>query len=159
MNFETAKEIEIKIASYFGIRTHVIVPNISWGMFNHECDLTILSKAGYVYEVEIKVSKSDLIRDKKKMKWKIGMSYLDHNIFRALWFAIPQKLQPFIEHIPEHAGIFVVNKNGWVQQIRQPKIDYSAKKLKDEEKFQLARLGVLRIWDLKRKLLHTVTTI
>lgn len=35
----TTIEIEERIANYFGVRRCIIVPNISWGMYMHECDL------------------------------------------------------------------------------------------------------------------------
>ena len=67
MNYETASEIEIAIARHFGTRTHVIIPNLSFAMFPYELDLCVLNmKSFYALEVEIKVSKADLVRDGKK---------------------------------------------------------------------------------------------
>ena len=62
----TTPEIEVRVASFFNPRQNIIVPNISWGVNLHECDLLIIRKSGYGIEVEIKVSKSDLIADAKK---------------------------------------------------------------------------------------------
>ena len=62
----TTAEMEVAIAKYFGIRTHIVVPNVSWGFFNHECDLFLIRKSGYGFEVEIKRSKSDMMADFKK---------------------------------------------------------------------------------------------
>jgi len=62
----TTIEIEERVAQYFGPRECIIVPNISWGINIHECDLLIIRKSGYGIEVEIKISKSDLIADAKK---------------------------------------------------------------------------------------------
>jgi hypothetical protein len=67
MNCQTAKEIELRIAYYFGNRSHIIVPNVSWGLMMYECDLLVMPKSGHLYEVEIKVSKGDLIADKKSI--------------------------------------------------------------------------------------------
>jgi len=63
-----AKEVELAVANYFGIRQHLIVPNVMWGFtgLNYEADLVIVTKAGYAKEVEIKVSRADLIKDKEK---------------------------------------------------------------------------------------------
>lgn len=64
-------ELEIAIMEYFGIRQNLIVPNVSWGMNGlHECDVLILSKAGYATEVEIKISKPDLLKDRDKKHCK-----------------------------------------------------------------------------------------
>lgn len=149
MNNETAQEIELQIARYFGVRPNIIVPNVSWGMFrdNRECDLVVLRQSGYAYEIEIKVSKSDLRKDRQK--WHNHIS----ERLRGLWFAIPEKLKESIDLIPETAGIFIVSKNGFVTEIRKPTINRVARKLNEDERFQLARLGAICIWSLKNRIL------
>ena len=151
MNYETTCEIEIRIAQYFDYVKYVIVPNVSHGFYqfsNRELDLMLLNSSDYAYEVEIKVSRQDLIKDKKKRH--------NHNsqLLRKLWFAIPEKLEKDIDLIPEKAGILIVNKTGNVKEIRKPKINNQARKLTEKEKFKLARLGAMRIWKLKAKLLN-----
>jgi hypothetical protein len=148
MNYEKTYEIEWAVANWFGTRTHVIVPNVTWGLhFNYELDLAILSSSDYLYEVEIKISKSDLIKDKEKDKWR----YHDLvNRIRKLWFAVPEKLKDLIDYIPSKSGFLIVSNIGKVTEIRKPVIDNNAKKLSEKEKFMLARLGVMRIWKLKR---------
>jgi len=150
MNYETSHEIEWAVAGFFGVRTHIIVPNISWGMLLHECDLAVLSPTGYLWEVEIKTSKADLVRDKSKRKW---LFYKERKI-RKLWFAIPKKLLNAIEHIPTFAGVLTVSEYGLVHEIRKPEVNDLALKLTEAQKFQLARLGTMRIWKLKRKLIE-----
>jgi hypothetical protein len=141
MEYETATEIGMAIANWFGIRKFVSVPNISWGFFSdRECDLIVINKTGYAYEVEIKISKSDLIKDKEK--WHHHSSVK----LQKLWFAIPEKLEKCIDLIPEQAGIFVVLKSGYAKQIRQPTRNKTARKLTDIEQFQIARLGTIRMW-------------
>jgi hypothetical protein len=147
MNYETSGEIEIAIARWFGIRKYVIVPNVSWGFLPYEADMLILTKSKYVWEVEIKVSRSDLLRDGNKRH--------QHNTpkVRKLWFAIPEKLEGCIEQIPERAGVLVVDRTGRVTtSSRSPTANPIARKLSDEECFQLARLGALRVWPLKEKI-------
>jgi hypothetical protein len=147
MKFETAKEIERQIAVYFGIRTHIIVPNVSWSMLSYEADLVVLHSSGYADEVEIKVTRSDLLRDGKKRHNH------DSDRFRRLWFAIPQKLEKSILDIPEAAGVLIVKQSGIVREFRKPKINKVAMKFTDEEAFNLARLGCMRVWRLKYQLL------
>ncbi len=149
MNYETSDEIEYAVANWFGIRTHVIVPNLSWGLVKHECDLAVLSPSEYLYEVEIKISHSDLIRDKSKRKWL----FYDERGFRKLWFAIPEKLKNSIEQVPSKAGILIITQYGVVYEIRKPKININATKLLEIQKFKLARLGTMRIWKLKHELI------
>jgi len=149
MNNETASEIEIRIANYFDYVKYVIVPNISHGFSqftSRELDLMLLNNNGYAYEVEIKVSKQDLINDKKK--WHNHQS----SILRKLWFAIPEKLEKDINLIPEEAGILIVDKKGNVTEIRKSKTNLQARKFTEKEKFRLARLGAMRIWRLKSRL-------
>ena len=62
----TTLEMEIALARFINPRVNLVVPNVSWGFFNHECDLISISKSGFATEYEIKVSKSDLKADKKK---------------------------------------------------------------------------------------------
>ena len=147
MNYDTAKEIEIAVARWFGINKYVIVPNVGWGMFSdRELDLMLLNRSGYAYEVEIKVSHSDLIKDKDKRH-----SHFSPRLKR-LYFAIPEKIRKNINEIPENAGILVVNRFGIVNLIKQPKENRSARKLSLYEQYKLARLGAMRIWKLKSKL-------
>ncbi len=147
MNYETASEIEIAVAEYFGIRRNLIVPNVSWGLSRlHECDLLIMTPSNHLYEVEIKVSKSDLIADKKKIHGHVN------NRIKLLYFAIPEKLMQCTEHIPERAGILVVMKDGTVRKCREAKANTKSIKASNEDRLQLLRLGAMRIWGLKRRL-------
>ena len=84
----TTLEIEIALMEHFNVRQNSIVPNISWGIANlHECDILVLSKSNYATEVEIKISKSGLLKDKEK---KHGHN---HNHIARLYFAVPKKLK------------------------------------------------------------------
>jgi hypothetical protein len=147
LSYETAKEIEVCIARYFGTRGNVIVPNVSWGLLPYEADVLVMPESGMLYEIEIKVSKGDLIADKKKNHQH------DSHLVRKLYFAIPQKLQPFIEHVPEKAGILIIDKDGFVKRIKEARVNLDAPKLSERHQFILARLGTMRIWTLKEKLL------
>lgn len=140
----TTKQMEKKLARFFDYRVNVIVPRVSWGFDIHECDLLIMSKSGYATEVEIKISKADLVKDKLKPHKH------NDNRLKALYFAIPEKLKNCIEHIPEKAGIILVNNDYGTRQsceiIREAKINKTPHKFTIEEQFKLARLGTMRIW-------------
>ena len=143
----TTKMMEWKLAHFFDYRVNLIVPRVSWGFDIHECDLLIMSKSGYATEVEIKISKADLIKDKDKPHM-----HLDNRL-KALYFAIPEKLKDCIEHIPERAGVILVNNDVHVNPyrpacniFREPKINKTPHKFTIEEQFKLARLGTMRIW-------------
>lgn len=143
--FETAWEIELAVAKHFGIRDCVIVPNVSWGFLPYEADLLILNSSDYAYEVEIKVSRGDLIRDKEKRH--------SHNCnkIRKLWFAVPEKLMHCLEFVPAKAGILIVGIAGQVREHKPPEINKGCLKLTADEKFTVARLGALRLWPLKER--------
>ena len=150
MNHETAVEIEYDIAMYFGPARYVIIPNVYWSILPWECDLALLTKSNYLYEVEIKISKQDLMRDRAKRKWVHHDGYKT----RKTWFAIPEKLRDCVEYIPEKAGVLVVSKTGVVSQIREARTDTKARKLYVSEQLRFMRLGSLRMWTLKKVLLQ-----
>lgn len=144
----TSLEIEVVVAHMFQPRQNLIVPNVSWGMgLRYECDLLILTPSGYATEIEIKTSKSDLIRDKQKKHNH------DSVLIKNLYFAIPSELAKWWQHIPGHAGIIVVNSKSKAFIIAKP-IPRNTRKWGSNEKAQLARLGALRIWGLKGKILR-----
>lgn len=160
MIYDSAAKIEIAIAYWFGYRLNLIVPNISWGMNIHECDLLVLTKANYASEVEIKVTKADLIKDKDKRHQHKSP------LVRRLYFAIPKKLEKHIEHIPEHAGILLINNSEHdfcsaydCKLLRPAKVNTKAKPLQTWQRYEMARLGALRIWKLKGYLITLKHTL
>lgn len=148
-------EMEVAISKLFGIRTHIIVPNISWGLVGmHETDLFIIMKSGFAIEVEIKRSISDLKADFKKRH-----NHKDkQNRISKLYYAIPiELLEKSIEFIPEDAGIITCSKyeNGrcFARIDKEASRIKECRKLTTEEKLKVATLGCLRIWKLKEKLI------
>lgn len=139
-------DIEIAIANHYGIRQNIIVPNISWGLGLHECDLLIISQNRYATEIEIKISLSDLKKDGKKRHGH----YSDK--IKYLYFAIPSCLAKYIEYIPARAGIYVVNSEHRVFCIAKSKINNGYRCLTEGEMFQVLRLGTIRTWGLRKKL-------
>lgn len=151
----TTLEVEIAIMRYFKPRQNLVVPNVSWGMgFRHELDVLVVTKAGVGYEIEIKVSKADLKKDKEK--WHNHIDYM--NRIRRLYFAVPSSLKEVaLQEIPEHAGLLVVtlhrDRYYYVTEAKSPKQNMSSRKFSDKEICDLYRLGALRILGLKEKVL------
>lgn len=154
-------EIEIAIMQYIGIRQNLIVPNVSWGVAGlHECDILSLSASKYATEVEIKVTKHDLLKDKEKRHGHL------HDHITYLFFAVPKSLEAVaLEAIPERAGLFTVENirsetftvgvYNWTLKVEQAKGCVRNKKgvkWSDIERYQLARLGTMRILGLKQKI-------
>jgi len=156
----TTLEAEIALMSYLDTRRNIVVPNVSWGMqlkrkALHECDLLVLSGADYATEIEIKISRADLLKDKHKPhKHK-------HNLIKSLMFAVPIKLKELaLKEIPERAGLFTIEsttlkgKIFWrVVVVKDPVPNKSAVKWTQSQRQKLLRLGTLRILGLKKQIL------
>lgn len=152
----TILDIELAIAKYFNPRVNIIVPNVSWGMFEYELDMLVITPSGYAYEVEIKTSKADLIRDSQKQH-----GHKNEKI-RKLYFAVPEKLRDAIDRgdlltpesrqkkvkIPDRAGLLIVSESLGVEMVR-PAQNHSDYKFTDTDRYAVARLGTMRIWTLK----------
>lgn len=157
-------EIECEIAKYFGVRTNIIVPNISWGLAGmHECDMFIIKKTGFAVEVEIKISKSDLLAD-LLADFKKGHSHIDRkNRIVEFYYAMPFDLYEKVKDlIPEGAGIITCewNYNAYrmehyiaTRTQRQATRIKGARALTIEEQFKVAKLGCMRIFSLKEKII------
>jgi len=149
--------MEIALSSWLDYRANLIVPNVYWGMPGfHECDLLVVSKAGYLTEIEIKITRADLRADAKK--WHGHNS----NRIKRLFFALPEYLESAIDLVPERAGIILVRPNVpdvdpiWTprcREIRPAQRNKIAQKISDADRYKIARLGALRIWNLTRKLI------
>lgn len=154
--------MEVAIAKMFGIRTNIIVPNLSWGLSGmHECDLFLIKKSGVGVEIEIKRSKSDFLADFKK-----GHNHVDRfNRITEFYYAFPEQLiGKCIDLIPPDAGIISCQRHDYGQKNvyatieRKPKRIKGARKLTEEEQLKVARLGVMRIWSLKEKIIKNGKT-
>ena len=157
----TTPEMEVALANWFDYRVNLIVPCVYWGLGldMHECDLLIVSKAGYVTEVEIKISRADLRKDREKPHGH------QNKRIKYLYFAVPEKLEAAaIEFAPERAGIIVVRDGDNVpgvypyhqkcRRVRVPVCQKNVGKMTDRDRYKVARLGALRIWRLKRMLVE-----
>lgn len=141
-------DMEIAVAELINPRVNLIVPNISWGMFRYELDLLVVTKNRIAWEIEIKVSKSDLKKDAEK-----SHNHRNEKI-QKLFFAIPEHLKDCIGLIPSHAGVIIVHGYEWgfrAKIERHPKIanDY---KWSDKDIANLYRLASMRTWSLKKKI-------
>lgn len=153
-------EVEVALFRYLDYRVNLIIPNISWGMFLcgrflHECDILMVTKSGYATEVEIKVTKADLLKDKKK--WHNHK----HPAISKLYFAVPDKLKDIaLKEIPERAGLYCVYENKERPKLKHVRLIRDCKKPKNrykwtmEEMYNAARLGAMRIYNLKLKLTY-----
>jgi len=153
--------LDMELALQYEFKTCLVVPNVSWSFFTHECDLIALTKSNYCSEIEIKISKSDLKADLKKPHKHIdGRGYKENKI-KYLWFAIPEHMKYCVDLIPEHAGIIIVmdlkikflggKSCHMCRRIRNPK-QQSSYKFSEKERIKLLEVMSYRIWGLKEKL-------
>ena len=157
-------EMEVAIMGYLGVRQNIVIPNVFWAFFNHEVDILSLSLAGYATEIEIKISKADLKKDAKKKHCH------ESTLIKYLYFAVPEYLVEFAKlNIPERAGLFAVGrttigyKTPWqgeyrvqswgFREVRKAKKNPGARKWSDASIHKLLRIGVMRIFGLKKKVL------
>lgn len=154
-------ELEIKLMQYFDVQKNIIVPNVYNGIgINYEADLVVLSKSGYATEIEIKTTKSDLLKDKFKK------NYHNSNLFKYLFFAVPESIKEIaLNEIPKNAGLFIVKKNMDIKKngiviskeiyLARPAIkNNSCIKWEEKDRVNLLRLGVMRILGLKKKIIE-----
>jgi DNA polymerase III psi subunit len=146
--------MEIALAGFFGYRQNQIVPNVSYGLWIHECDLLIVSQAGYCTEVEIKISISDLKADFKKEHQHKSKK------IKYFYYAIPESLkEKALPLIPDHAGLIIVKShtiNVWEPTycsiVKSPIVNKNARTLTSDELIKLGHLASMRIWTLKEHL-------
>lgn len=160
------EELEVLVMQHFKFTKNIVVPNVSWGIKRwpevgvlHECDVLSLTKAGYATEIEIKISKADLLKDKEKVHGH------NSNFIKFLYFAVPKKLEEIaLQEIPERAGLLVVEeylqrnnkKHTFLRVVKGAKANPDAVKWKESEREKLLRLGCMRIVSLKKKYLKMI---
>ena len=144
------KELEVLVADFFNVRTKLIIPNVSWGFgLNYEADLVVVTKAKYAYEVELKVSKSDLKADMKKIK-----HFFKSEVFKYMYYAMPEDIY-VPEYVPEHAGVLLAYKHGesWYIRVEKKPAVNKVKALTDEQYKKLLELMAMRVWSMKKSYL------
>lgn len=151
----TTLEMEIALMTHLGVRRNIVVPNVHWGIDYslHECDLLCLTKARLATEVEIKISKADLLKDKEKNHNH------SHPLIKRTFFAVPEKLKDLaVAELDQRFGVLVVRQRYnryFVEEVRKAKINSKAKKWDDELYLKLLHLGCMRIMTLKKQLLRS----
>ena len=152
----TVKDIQARLAEHWGIRNHIIVPNVSWGLLDYEADLLIMNKTGYVTEIEIKRSWSDFLADFKK----------DDNAHKSelvyqFWYCVPdglyskciEKLKEVYPNSLDRPNVISYSESGMLNFHGKSSSYCRGKhrKLFLEEQLKLARLGTMRYWSSEFK--------
>lgn len=158
-------EIQLAILQIdvFNPRRNIVIPNLSFGLLDHEADLAIISKSGYMTEIEIKRSLPDLKADFKKKK-----DFICERVYQ-FFYCVPDSLvlacrDLCIQHDRPISGIISYSEDAHIS-IHHGEIwesydkawpHYSGgRRLFIEEQLQAARLGAMRVWEIKAKLYNT----
>ena len=164
-------EIELAIMEQFKFHRNLIVPGVTPFAggdlpVQFETDMIVLTKAGYAHGFEIKISKSDLHADLKKYQYKKLAHGLDfglkacYNGYKHFSYAVPGKLVvECLEKLPSCFGIYrydLRRGRGYeggirtLSEVRKPTVLFD-RKWNERERYNLARLGAMRIYNLKVK--------
>lgn len=163
------EQIELAIMKYgdFNFRQNLIVFRVTGlsGVVNHECDCLIMTKTGYLTEIEIKRSYEDFLNDFKKNHLH------EDNHIKYFYFMVHESfkdkvIEKLIEMKRVPSGVYVYDDECNISiEIMEKEIierisddDYfsysnswTAKKLFLEEQYQLARLGAMRYKNMTEK--------
>lgn len=93
-------------------------------VFSWESDFLLKTKAGYWYEVEVKISRSDFKNDRKNKPEKFDIIEGRKSGLRPNYFSycVPEHLLDKVaDLIPSYAGICKVNSHGHIGIVRMPR--------------------------------------
>lgn len=133
---------------------YITIPNVSWSWLIWEADLISITKAHYMYEFEIKITKSDFEKDFTKTKhhiFKTTPRRGNNRIPNYFVYVAPLKAIPLC--IPDYAGIIeIIQTKKYLHgicfsEIRKPKKIHN---LKQSEKGinTMLRTIMFKYWDL-----------
>lgn len=164
----TTLELEIAFMNGFEFNKNLIVPNItaSYELLKFETDMLLLSNSGYAHGFELKVSLSDLKKDKSKKQWiccetdeaKAIKLYFEK--LKYFSYFVPNYLVDAVENqAPSFCGIYTIlsykdyedNERTILKEVRKPKM-LNKYKFSDKEILKIARLGCMRIYSLKNNI-------
>ena len=175
----TIEEIEAVLVCYpfspFYCRSHLVVPNVSWGFLNHEADLLVMTSSRLLTEIEIKRSWTDFLADFKKnhdhshpliarfyyaVPSSIGKRVFDclySGIYDAKYKFSRSSVEAYTMNNPHGYGLIVydLGEQDWVKN--ECCITVASKLLNnnpitEEQERKLLRLLGLRVWNLKKKI-------
>lgn len=158
----TEREIQRALAVWINYRRHLCLPNMNGGLgfwSRGEMDFVAVTGAGFVIEIEIKVTLADLRREWRSPV-KIEKHRRAHTVTKGLrrFFIctpakIAQKAREEIEAEPllAYAGILKAveqhERSAWVGMVRPAQNLKSARKLTPDERMKIGHLATMRLWD------------
>lgn len=154
----TLYEIEVALAEsqYFDFVKNIVAFNVNGESsllpLGHECDMLVMSKSGYLTEIEIKRSWSDFKADFKK-----GHHHEGNGLIKRLYYAVPYSIAKKVsDYIVENHiscdGVYYYTEDLFVRQYIGYVNHKDFRKLTTDEQFQVARYGAMRCVMLKKKI-------
>lgn len=132
-NIESAMCMFLYLKGHSPISTHVTISLIS------ECDVISVSKSDFIYEYEIKISRSDFKKDflKEKHTYIINENHtqtvrgeLFYHTCNYFNYVVPRDLiSP--EEVPEYAGLIYFNEDLSFDVIKKPRLLHKTKANQD----------------------------
>ena len=142
----------------------IILPNISWSWLPWEADLISITKAKYMYEFEIKISRADFEHDFLKRKHNtlkrisINPQWRNLRIPNYFCYVAPIKAIPIC--VPDYAGIYQVYPNTGrykhllsISEVRKPALLHREKQTPDTI-YKMMRTLMFKYWGLAQRLEH-----
>ena len=133
-----------------------MIPNVSWSWLSWEADLISITKAGYMYEYEIKISKSDFMHDFGKPKHRsLRRAAESPRIPNYFSYVAPINAIPLC--IPDYAGLIEISPSGRyghtydLEIIRKPPKIQGAKQT-DASKIKMLKTLMFKYWGLANTL-------
>lgn len=150
--------ITIALARWFNWFNNRVMTE--WDIGGGRADLIVISRAGYVTEVEIKVSRYDWEQDRTKRKWLTEPDLAQRVVYGSrddisrFFYAVPETIVGFVpEWIPEGVGVLMIRrrKSGGdsVVQVRPAARRKGAKKLNEQEWERIQTNCYMRYWRIK----------
>lgn len=92
-------------------------------MFGWESDYMAISRSGYTYEAEIKISHNDFLNEAKNKKRKLSVLRGEREGKRPNYFyyVCPTGIIS-VEELPDYAGLIYINDNRFTVVVNAPKL-------------------------------------
>ena len=130
-----SKNIESALVMYLYQKSHSPITTKFTGMGLQECDVISVSKSDYIYEYEIKISKSDFKKDfiKEKHNHIVNEKFTyvrkGEQLFRVcnyFNYVVPKDLIS-VEEVPLYAGLIYINEDFTFEIIKKPRLLHKTK--------------------------------
>lgn len=105
------KQIQQLICKDEVLKRNLSCENVAHLLF-WECDVLSLGKSGFLSEFEVKVSRSDFLAEKKKIrKWELIQAQDERTCPNYFWYVCPKGLIKETE-LPKFAGLIYASEEG-----------------------------------------------